>query len=320
MTCKANLNSALTHCEWITKRSTTLLDLNVILNVRKLDLSVEILKSCERMTNVVRQLKNANQSIGVVPTMGALHEGHLSLVRESVANSDKTIVTIFLNPTQFATGEDLKKYPANFDSDISQLESLGVDYVFAPTNEEIYPPDYSTKIVPPAVSKKLEGEFRPTHFAGVATVVLKLLNLTQADKAFFGQKDFQQAMVVKQMVADLNVPTEICVCPIVRDSDGLALSSRNVYLSPEERVIALSLSQTLNHVEEQIKSGQRDGFEIITEMRQMLIDAGVDNIDYAIVAYPETLETNDPIELPVVALIAAHVGKTRLIDNRIISG
>ena len=282
-------------------------------------MTVEVLRSCEQLTSLVNELKKANQLIGVVPTMGALHEGHLSLVRESVANTDKTIVTIFLNPTQFAADEDLDKYPGNLESDLKLLESLGAEYVFAPSNSQMYPAGFSTQIVPPAVAKKLEGEFRPTHFTGVATVVLKLLNLTQADKAFFGQKDFQQAMVVKQMVADLNVPTEICVCPIIRDSDGLALSSRNAYLSKEERAIALSLSKTLDFVEEQIKSGLRDGFEIITEMRQMLIDAGVESIDYSIVANPETLETCDPIELPVVALIAAYVGKTRLIDNRVIT-
>ncbi|MFK7766185.1 MAG: pantoate--beta-alanine ligase [Mariniblastus sp.] len=280
-------------------------------------MSVEILKTRESLIQIVGELKTSNQSIGVVPTMGALHEGHLSLARASVAQTDKTIATIFLNPTQFAAGEDLDKYPANLEADVGLLESLGVDYVFAPPRSEMYPAGFSTNVTPPAVSKKLEGEFRPTHFVGVATVVLKLLNLTQADKAFFGQKDFQQAMVIKQMVADLNVPVEICVCPIVRDADGLALSSRNVYLSTEEREIALSLSKTLDHVEEQIHGGQRDGFEIITEMRQMLIDAGVESIDYATIAHPETLATSDPIELPAVALIAAHVGKTRLIDNRV---
>jgi len=250
--------------------------------------------------------------------MGALHEGHLSLVRQSVETSDVTIVTIYVNPTQFSKGEDLDRYPKTFEDDLAKLSAVGADFVFAPTNEEVYPAEFSTGIVPPAISKRLEGEFRPTHFAGVATVVLKLLNMTEADFAFFGQKDYQQAMVIKQMVADLNVPVDIQICPIVRDADGLALSSRNTYLSPEHRAIALSLSKTLDHIEQQILDGQRDGFEVITEMRQMLIDAGVESIDYAIVADPQTLATVDPIELPVVALIAAYVGETRLIDNRVI--
>jgi pantoate--beta-alanine ligase len=282
-------------------------------------LDLDVLTKIDALKRVVRQLKNNGQTIGLVPTMGALHEGHLSLVRESVRSSDQTIVTIFVNPTQFAPTEDLDLYPQTLEADVARLQAEGVDFVFAPARGEIYPTSFSSSIVPPAIANRLEGEFRPSHFAGVATVVLKLLNLTEADVAFFGQKDFQQVMVIKQMVADLNVPTEIKICPIVRDDDGLALSSRNAYLTEEQRVVALSLSQTLNHVEEQIRSGQRDGFEVITEMRQMLIDAGVESIDYAVVANPNTLATVDPIELPIVALIAAHVGNTRLIDNRVIA-
>lgn len=266
----------------------------------------------------MEDLRKSNQSIGVVPTMGALHAGHLSLVRQSVQESDATIVTIYVNPTQFGAGEDLDRYPKTFDEDVAKLEAEGAKFVFAPSNDEVYPAGFSTNIIPPAIAKRLEGEFRPTHFAGVATVVLKLLNMTQADMAFFGQKDFQQAIVIQQMAEDLNVPVEVRICPIVRDEDGLALSSRNAYLSAEQRAVAVSLNQTLNHVEQQILAGQRDGFEVITEMRQMLIDAGVDSIDYAIIANPRTLATVDPIELPVVALIAAYVGETRLIDNRLI--
>ena len=281
-------------------------------------LSIEIIETCEALHRLVAELKSDGKTIGVVPTMGALHEGHLSLARAAVRSTDVVIATIFLNPTQFAAGEDLSNYPTPLQSDLEKLESVGVPFVFVPSNEEIYPPGFSTSIVPPAISKRLEGEFRRTHFAGVVTVVLKLLNLTQADFGFFGQKDFQQVMVIKHMVADLNVPTEICVCPIVREENGLALSSRNIYLSDQQREIALSLSRTLDHVEELVKSGLRDGFEAITEMRQMLIDGGVDSIDYAILADPNTLETVDSIKLPVVALIAATVGKTRLIDNRLI--
>lgn len=250
--------------------------------------------------------------------MGALHEGHLSLVRQSLASADQTIVTIFVNPTQFAPTEDLDKYPRPLADDLAMLETQGVEHVFVPDDGQIYRPGFSTGVVPPQVAEKLEGEFRPTHFGGVAMVVLKLLNMTQADIAFFGQKDYQQSLVIKTMVAELNLNVEIRICPIVREDDGLALSSRNVFLNAEERQIALTISQTLAHVETMIREGQNDGFEIVTEMRQMLIDGGVTSVDYAVVADPETLATAEFVTLPVVALIAAHVGKTRLIDNRII--
>ena len=277
-----------------------------------------VIQTCEQLSEFVADCKGRLKKIGVVPTMGALHAGHLSLVEASLSQADVTIVTIFVNPTQFAPTEDLATYPRHLNQDVQLLEQLGDVVVFAPDESEVYPADATTRLMPPTIAKKLEGEFRPTHFAGVATIVLKLLNMTQADLAFFGQKDFQQVAVVKQMVKDLNVPCEIRVCPIVRDPDGLALSSRNAFLSVAERKVALSINKTLDEIQTQIKSGQADGFEVITEMRQMLIDGGVDSIDYAIVANPVDLETSDPIQLPVVALIAVHVGKTRLIDNRII--
>ena len=280
-------------------------------------MKVEIVTSVAELSEVVRGLRGSGRTIGVVPTMGALHEGHLSLARASLADNDETIATIFLNPTQFAPQEDFSRYPTTLDSDVARLAEEGVRYVFAPSPEEVYPKDFSTSVAPPAVGRRLEGEFRPTHFGGVVTVVLKILNMTCADKAYFGQKDYQQALVIRQVVRDLNVPTEIRVCPIIRDEDGLALSTRNVFLSPEQRRIALSLNKTLLHVEAQIKSGQRDGFEVVTEMRQMLIDFGVERIDYAIIAHPDSLEMADPIVLPAVALIAAYVGETRLLDNRV---
>lgn len=282
-------------------------------------MTITTINTIEALLQHVNSLKTAQKTIGVVPTMGALHEGHLSLVRQSLDQTDETIVTIFVNPTQFAPSEDLNQYPQTLAEDLALLESIGVKTVFAPTREEIYPPAFSTRVIAPGIAGNLEGEFRPTHFEGVITVVLKLLNLTQADQAFFGQKDFQQACVIQQMVADLNVPTRIIVCPIARAPDGLALSSRNVFLSADERQIALSLNQTLDLVEQQIKDGNRDGFELITEMRQSLIDAGVTRIDYAIVANPQTLVTCDPVSLPAVVLIAAHVGTTRLIDNRVLT-
>ena len=290
----------------------------------------QVIRTLKQLSEFVVDCKQHLKTIGVVPTMGALHAGHLSLVKASLAETDITIVTIFVNPTQFAPTEDLAAYPRNLEADVQQLEQLaqheqlaqleqsGDVVVFSPDASEVYPPDATTHLVPPVIAKKLEGEFRPTHFAGVATVVVKLLNMTQADKAFFGQKDFQQVAVVKQTLKDLNMACEICVCPIVREPDGLAMSSRNAYLSDQEREVALSISRTLDEIQTQIQAGLTDGFEVITEMRQMLIDGGVDSIDYAIVANPVDLETSDPIRLPVVALIAVHVGKTRLIDNRII--
>ncbi len=262
--------------------------------------------------------RRANKTIGLVPTMGALHEGHLSLVRQSLEETAETIVTIFVNPSQFAAGEDLDQYPRTLDADLETLAAIGVKHVFVPDDALMYPPNFSTSIVPPKVAGVLEGEFRPTHFSGVATVVLKLFNMSRADVAFFGQKDYQQVCVIRAMVDDLNAPIEVRVCPIIREPDGLALSSRNRYLDADQRETALVLHETLQHVSDLITSGQNDGFEIVTEMRQMLIDGGVDSIDYAVVADPVTLETADFIDGKVVALIAAYVGKTRLIDNLVI--
>ena len=276
---------------------------------------ISTLESLHELTDGFRK---ANTTIGLVPTMGALHEGHLSLVKQSLAETAETIVTIFVNPSQFAAGEDLDQYPRTLDADLEKLAAVGVKHVFVPDDALMYPSGYSTSIVPPKVAAVLEGEFRPTHFSGVATVVLKLFNMTRADVAFFGQKDYQQVCVIQAMVEDFNAPTEVRVCPIVREADGLALSSRNRYLDAEQRKTALVLHKTLNHVKDLIAGGQNDGFEIVTEMRQMLIDGGVDGIDYAVVADPKTLETADFIDGKVVALIAAHVGKTRLIDNLVI--
>ena len=276
------------------------------------------ISTLEALRELTDGFRKANKTIGLVTTMGALHEGHLSLVRQSLDETDETIVTIFVNPSQFTAGEDLDQYPRTLDADLEKLAAVGVKHVFVPDGALMYPSGFSTSIVPAKVAAVLEGEFRPTHFAGVATVVLKLFNMTRADVAFFGQKDYQQACVIRAMVEDLNVNTKVRVCPIIREADGLALSSRNRYLDAEQRKTALVLHKTLQHVRDLSTSGQNDGFEIVTEMRQMLIDGGVDSIDYAVVADPVTLETADFIDGKVVALIAAYVGKTRLIDNLVI--
>lgn len=285
---------------------------------KSLSTEIKVFQTCEMMRWHCQQQKSAGKSIGIVPTMGALHAGHLSLVAAANDSTDETVVTIFVNPTQFAQGEDLAAYPRNLTADLEHLRALGVATVFAPTNEEMYPPGCSSRVMPSEVANQLEGEFRPIHFSGVATIVLKLLNVTSADRAFFGQKDFQQLQVVKRMVADLNVPTEIVTCPIIREADGLALSSRNVYLSGDERGRALTLFRTLNHAKNRILGGERDGYALMSEMRQLLIDGGVSGIDYAVVANPDTLENYHMIKLPAVALVAACVGKTRLIDNILI--
>lgn len=271
------------------------------------------------LAELVSQWRAAGQKIGVVPTMGALHAGHLSLVKAARTECDRVVATIFVNPTQFAPTEDLAKYPRTLGEDLELLSAERVDAVLVPAEEEIYPPGFSTYVDPPLVARGWEGAARPTHFRGVATVVLKLLNMTRADVCYLGQKDFQQVAVVRKMVADLNVPCEIRMCPTVRDPDGLALSSRNRYLAPAERQIGLSLSRTLFAVERMIRQGERDGTRLSAWMHEQLRSAGVSQVDYALVASPETLEPVREIALPVVLLVAAKVGTTRLLDNLVVS-
>ena len=279
---------------------------------------IQLITRCSELRDSLTLFRSTQQTIGFVPTMGALHDGHLSLVRHSKATCQRTVVSIFVNPTQFAAGEDFEKYPRAIDEDLLLLESLGVEFVFAPTVSELYPPEFSTYVQPPQVSRVLEGEYRPTHFQGVATIVLKLFELVQPATAFFGQKDFQQALVIRHMVRDLNVPVEVFVCPTLRDPDGLALSSRNRYLKPEQRQIALSLYHSLQHVRSSVLDGETDGQALMAEMKQMLLDGGVSAIDYAVLCDPENLEPVQTVRRPVVALIACRVGSTRLIDNVLI--
>lgn len=253
------------------------------------------------------------RTVGFVPTMGALHEGHLSLVRHAVAETDVCAVSIFVNPTQFAVGEDLSRYPRPLDQDLQSLAAEGVEAVFIPTPETMYPAGFGTSVVPPPVANRWEGQFRPTHFGGVATVVLKLLQILPAEKTFFGQKDFQQWRVIQQMVADFNVPTEVVGCPIVRDQGGLALSSRNIYLSQEERRRALAISASLCQVQQAYRAGERRTGQLESILGDGL--APLDRIDYAVVVDAHTLEPIQRIVEPAIALVAGHVGKTRLIDN-----
>jgi pantoate--beta-alanine ligase len=247
--------------------------------------------------------------------MGALHDGHLSLVRASKLETDFTVVTIFVNPTQFAPGEDLAKYPRTLADDVERLQRVPADLIVAPAASEMYPENCTTMVRPPLVSRLLEGQFRPAHFEGVCTIVLKLFNMVGPDVAYFGQKDFQQVVVVRQMVEDLDMPVRIRTCPTVREPDGLAMSSRNVFLSPTERRRAQSIHQTLKMAEKRIGGGEKAAESLMAEMRQMLINSGISSIDYAVIADPRTLRPVDEIRLPVVILIAVRVGETRLIDN-----
>jgi pantoate--beta-alanine ligase len=280
------------------------------------EIGIRVMTSAIDMQSTAQTWRNVGKKVGLIPTMGALHEGHLSLVRTARAKSDIVVATIFVNPTQFGPNEDFSKYPRTLDADLQVLAAAGCDWVFVPERESMYPPGASTMIEPPAVAQPLEGVCRPGHFRGVATIVLKLLNLIPATAAYFGQKDYQQVCVIQHMIRDLNVPIEIIVCPTVREADGLAMSSRNRYLSPVERQQAVALSQALNEAHRLVKDGERDAAKVGAAMRNILSSAGIERVDYATVAHAESLGEVDQIAGPTVALIACFVGTTRLIDNR----
>ncbi len=257
--------------------------------------------------------------LGLVPTMGYLHEGHAALMRRAAEHATSAI-TIFVNPTQFGPNEDLNRYPRDLAGDLRRADECGIDLVLAPKPEDVYPPGFQTWVEPGALALDLEGRHRPGHFRGVATVVLKLLQLAQPTQAYFGQKDYQQLAIVRRLVRDLDVPVEIVGLPTVREPDGLARSSRNVYLSPEERVRALSLSRALGAVSSAFARGETSPAELEALLRTE-VGRGADAIDYAVVRDAETLEPVESVEKGrAVALIAARVGKTRLIDNAVLTG
>ncbi len=269
----------------------------------------------------VRQIRwqDATTSWGLVPTMGFLHEGHLSLVRAAKANNQFTAVSIFVNPTQFAPTEDLSTYPRSLERDLALLEAEGVDLVFTPTDDVMYPADFQTAVTVQEVTKPLEGASRPTHFAGVATVVAKLFNIIQPTRAYFGQKDAQQTVVLRQMVRDLNFNLELIVCPTVREADGLAMSSRNAYLTPEQRQAAPLLFNTLTAVQNAIENGEKDLDKLRQQMIIQINAEPLARLDYFSVAdYTTLTEIDHPTEKLLVSL-AVYFGKTRLIDNFIIS-
>lgn len=254
-------------------------------------------------------------TIGLIPTMGALHAGHLALVSQSREQCDKTIATIFVNPTQFAPHEDFSRYPRTLEEDLRGLRELQTDLVFLPSKEALYPPGFSTYISPPAAALPLEGVFRPEHFRGVTTIVMKLFQILPANVAYFGRKDYQQLTVIRHMAEDLNVPIRIEGCATVRETDGLAMSSRNRYLSLDQRHTALSLWRALTKVREMATAGEQRISELESAMERILRAGGVDRIDYARVVDAESLEDLEHLDRAAVALIAVHVGATRLIDN-----
>lgn len=277
--------------------------------------SLQVINRVDEMRAAVRNFQRAGESVGFVPTMGALHEGHLSLVDAAAAECDRVVASIFVNPTQFGPQEDFAKYPRPLEKDLELLQGRGCELVFVPEAAEMYPTGYGTSVDVGPVAGPWEGAARPGHFNGVATVVLKLCQCVPADRAYFGRKDYQQTLVVKRMVADLNVPVEVRVCPIVRDANGLALSSRNVYLSPDERQRALALRQSLLLAEELIASGERDVALIRQRMLAHLTATGGVAVEYVAIVRDGTVEEAAVVDGPLTIAVAARVGATRLIDN-----
>ena len=279
---------------------------------------METIHTIEWMKQIAHAARASDRLLGLVPTMGALHEGHFSLIRVAKRESSPIVVSIFVNPTQFGPSEDFSKYPRRMEDDRAALENLAVDYLFAPTAQEMYPPGFRTSVTVEGWSDRLEGRTRPGHFRGVTTVVLKLFEIVQPRRAYFGRKDAQQARIIRQMAADLNLDTEVIVRPILRESDGLALSSRNVYLQGDDRRAATALSRSLTAVRDQINKGERDVTRLLSALRHELDSEPRVALDYAEIVDAETLEPVVSLRGACYVLIAAKVGGTRLIDNALI--
>jgi len=280
---------------------------------------MKIITTIEEMQSYSAELRANGKFVGFVPTMGALHDGHLSLIRESAANNDVTVVSIFVNPTQFGANEDLDKYPRTLERDTELSRSAGADIIFAPSADEMYPPNSATFVNVESLTQGLCGKSRPTHFRGVTTVVAKLFNIVQPHRAYFGQKDAQQLAVISKMVADLNIPTEIIPCPIVRENDGLAMSSRNVYLSPAEREQATILYEALTAAQTLIAEGERNAEAVKERLTSILNTANLGIIDYVEIVDFHTLQPTATIKPPTLIALAVKFGNTRLIDNVIIN-
>ena len=279
---------------------------------------METIHTVEWMKQVARQARAEGRPSGFVPTMGALHEGHMSLVRAAKAECQPVTASIFVNPTQFGPTEDFQKYPRRLETDRKQLEDAGVGYLFAPEAAEIYPPGFRTWVNVEGLSDRLDGRSRPGHFRGVTTVVLKLLEIVQPRQAFLGRKDAQQARLIRQMARDLHLDAEIVVCPIVREPDGLAMSSRNAYLNPAERRAATALYRALDGARQAIERGERDALRLTAAMREVLRAEPLVEPDYVELVDAETLEGVTRLRGACLAMLAARVGATRLIDNLLI--
>mgnify|MGYP004600158207 FL=1 len=276
---------------------------------------MNIATTVEQAKQTVRQWKAEGLTVGLVPTMGYLHEGHESLIKRAVAECDRVMVSVFLNPIQFAPNEDLATYPRDFDADTVLIENAGADLVFHPEPSELYAPDACTFVNVEGITSELCGKTRPTHFRGVCTVVSKLMNISQADRAYFGQKDAQQLAVVRRMVRDLNMNVEVVGCPIVREEDGLAKSSRNTYLSPAERKAALVLSRAVREGQRLMEEGERDAKTILGTMRAIIEAEPLARIDYVEMVSWDGIKPVDVADSSVLVAMAVCIGKTRLIDN-----
>ncbi len=279
---------------------------------------MEVIKKLNEMQTRVSSIKKRKETIGFVPTMGALHEGHISLMHNARDENDKLIVSIFVNPTQFDNGDDFKSYPRQLDKDIEIAESMNVDIVFAPYAEELFKEGFCTYVLQTKLTEPLCGKFRPGHFKGVTTIMTKLFNIIKPDRAYLGQKDYQQNIVIKRLVHDLNMTIDIKVLPTVRDKDGLACSSRNRHLNPQERSNALCIYNSLLKAKSMYSSSVKDANKIIEEMTSIIKSEEYTRIDYVSIVNPNTLEDVSCINGKAVATVAVRVGDTRLIDNIIL--
>ncbi len=278
------------------------------------------ISSSAEITAISKEARRAGKRVGFVPTMGALHQGHMSLVRAARAQSDLVIVSIFVNPTQFGPKEDFAKYPRTLEQDRALLASDKVDYVFAPSVEEIYPKDSSTWVAVESISERLDGRSRPGHFRGVSTVVSKLFNIVQPDLAFFGQKDAAQVAIIHKMVRDLDFDVRIVVCPTVREADGLAMSSRNAYLNPQQRKQAAVLYRSLMRVQMLVDRGETNSSELLAAGKSVIAEESAVRLDYFEIVGRDTLEPLADVREGALIAVAAHVGETRLIDNIVLPG
>lgn len=281
---------------------------------------MQIISTIAAMREHLRDLRRAGRSIGLVPTMGYLHDGHMALVGRARADNDVVVTSIFVNPLQFGKNEDLSKYPRDMARDSAMLEAGGVDFIFAPEVSDMYPRPMETVVDVPSLGSMLEGEVRPGHFAGVATVVTKLFNIVQPDRAYFGEKDFQQLQIIRRIVEDLALPVEVVGMPTVREADGLAQSSRNVYLSADERRAAVIVPKALDEAEKLLAAGLRDPQEIEKRLTAFLSSEPLARPEVVAIRNPETLAPLDAVgDLPVLLLLFVRFGTTRLLDNRVLT-